>query len=49
MNTTTAQVEVIVEAKIDQSDEPCLREALKELSAVELAYVGGGQYIASFV
>jgi hypothetical protein len=49
MNTTAVQVEDIVEAKIDQSEEPCLREALKELSSIELAYVGGGQYIASFV
>jgi hypothetical protein len=48
MNTTAAKVENVVDVAA-QSEEPVALDALQELSTIELAYVGGGTYVASFV
>jgi hypothetical protein len=48
MNTTAVQAEETVEAPL-QVEDKSIGDALKELSTVELAYVGGGTYVASFV
>jgi hypothetical protein len=48
MNPTTIQAEVI-ETHTLQSEEAAAAEALKELSSIELAYVGGGIATVSFV
>ena len=48
MNTTAVKVEDIVEVAV-QTEESAALDALQELSAIELAYVGGGTYVATFV
>jgi hypothetical protein len=48
MNTTAVHAEEIVEATL-QVEDTTTGDALKELSTIELAYVGGGTYVASFV
>lgn len=45
---TTNQVEAI-ESQTAEGERTMNLEALRELSEVELAYVGGGQFIATFV
>ena len=48
MDTTAAKVENVVDV-VGQSEEALALDALQELSTIELAYVGGGTYVASFV
>ena len=48
MNATTLKAEVI-ETHTTQSEEAAAAEAVKELSSIELAYVGGGIATVSFV
>ena len=47
MNPTATQVEVDLETSRTQAEEATL-EALKELSSIELAYVGGGMATPSW-
>jgi hypothetical protein len=49
MNTVSKQVEVKVEAGVDETQLGEKAEAVKELSLIELAYVGGGTASVSFV
>jgi hypothetical protein len=49
MNTISKQVEVKLETTVDQTEHGQETEALKELSLVELAYVGGGTASVCFV
>ncbi|HTT12314.1 MAG TPA: hypothetical protein VMG60_15620 [Burkholderiaceae bacterium] len=48
MNTTAAKVENVVDVDV-QSEERAGFDTLQELSTIELAYVGGGTYVATFV
>jgi hypothetical protein len=48
MNATTLKAEVI-ETQTPQAEEAAAAEVLKELSSIELAYVGGGIATVSFV
>ncbi len=49
MNATLAQVEERVEAAPVEVERSADVEALNELSSIELAYVGGGTFVATFV
>jgi hypothetical protein len=49
MNTATMNQVESVETKSVEGDGLLNFEALRELSEIELAYVGGGQYIATFI
>jgi hypothetical protein len=49
MNAIVTQVEVNVETKPVQLEEVATLDALKELSSIELAYVGGGTASVSFI
>jgi hypothetical protein len=42
MNTTEVKVETTVDVETNHHEEPSLQEAIKELSSIDLAYVGGG-------
>jgi len=49
MNTTANQVEGNVETNAADYEALAPVEALKELSSIELAYVGGGTASVSFI
>jgi hypothetical protein len=48
-NSIVQKPEVKLEVDTPSQEERKVFEALHELSAVELAYVGGGTYSASFI
>jgi hypothetical protein len=49
MNTTANQVDGKVETNAAELEALALLEGLKELSSIELAYVGGGTASVSFI
>jgi hypothetical protein len=49
MNAIVNQVEVNVETQPVQLEEFAALDGLKELSSIELAYVGGGTASVSFI
>jgi hypothetical protein len=49
MNATIKQVEATVESKSPAIEQLPEFDAIKELSSIELAYVGGGTASVSFI